>query len=490
MQISDLTKYKQADAIIIPVFSKQKGCATDLLPEDLRKEIKPIVKARVSGKKDEIEVTHLIYKKKPLSIYFVGLGVEKDNCSYSFKVAGGKTANAIKDHKYPKVAIFPNHGADSKEFLFFFTLGFLMGNYKFDYYYADKKKKQHHYKEIQIIRAANEFSKERKKELEAIAKAIYYTRDLVNTPPNEMTPTQLAREAKAVAKLAPKQIKVTVFDDKKLAKHKMGLILGVGAGSDEESRMIFLEYKKKPKNSKPILIAGKGITFDAGGLNIKPTNYIEDMKSDMAGAASVLGLMRILATLKPDLHVIGIISSAENLLGAKAMRPGDILKAYNGKTVEITNTDAEGRLVLGDALSYSTEKYKPLFVLDMATLTGACIAALSYETSGVVTNNEKLFKKLQTASERSAEFVWPLPLTKTFQEKVSGDISDYKNWTAGISAGASMGGAFLEKFINGYPWLHMDIAGTSWTPEKTPLSPKGATGTPVHTIWEMVKQYC
>ncbi|PIQ79679.1 leucyl aminopeptidase [Candidatus Peregrinibacteria bacterium CG11_big_fil_rev_8_21_14_0_20_41_10] len=488
MKLNLLKTYTTADAILLPLFENKLKDAIDQLPATLQKQIAHLVDHKVTGKRGDIEVFHTATGKTNVSIYFIGLGEKAKLDSEQQKLMGAKTAQAIKKYKYDKVAIFPINKKENIKIMHFFALGFLLGSYKFDTYINDKKKKQHIYKEIQVISPDSKLTNTEFDELNTITQAIYYTRDLVNTPPNELTPTQLGKEALAIGKLS-RQIKVTIFDDKLLKKHKMGLILGVGAGSHEESRLIFMEYKNKPTNKKPLLIVGKGVTFDAGGLNIKPTNNIEDMKSDMAGAASVLGLMQILAKLKPNLHVVGVISSAENLLGDKAMKPGDILTAYNGETVEITNTDAEGRLVLADALAYSTKKYNPEIIVDIATLTGACIAAIGFQITGVVSNNDKLYNKLETASKNCADLIWHLPLTQHFQDKVASDIADYKNWTAGVNAGASMGAAFLEKFINNHNWAHLDIAGSSWTPENTPTSHQGATGVPVHMLWELIKQY-
>lgn len=482
------TPLKSTDHLILFIDGSKKVAIPSKLPALITEQLKLIIKNKKAKDLDQ-KSFHISDGKQNLTINIIDTKA-KDLDLKKLMNNGGQISQAATKNKSENISIL-NLDKDFKfPELSAFIKGFLLGSYKFDHFVSNKKSKQHLYKQVAITTSNTHCSQKDLNELLTIIQSVYYVRDLVNTPPNHLTPKQLTKEAKQIAKLAQRQLKVKVFGEKEMQKLNMGLILGVGSGSQQESQMIFMEYKHKPRNKKPILLVGKGITFDAGGLNIKPTNYIEDMKSDMAGAATVLGIMKLAALLQPELHIIGVIASAENMLGANAMRPGDILTAHNGKTVEITNTDAEGRLVLADALAYSTKKYDPEFVLDMATLTGACIAALGYEYTGVVTNTESLVENLKTASSKSNEAIWPLPLSKLMKEKTKSEIADYKNWTAGVQAGASMGGAFLQNFINKKNWLHFDIAGSSWTPHKTDTANVGATGQPLHLVWEFIKQYC
>lgn len=324
------------------------------------------------------------------------------------------------------------------------------------------------------------------KETLQICQSTNLVRNLVNTPSMQMTPTDLASQAKLISKKNSK-IKLTILNEKDLLKNKLNLIYSVGMGSGQESKLIILEYKNTDKKIAPTLLVGKGVTFDAGGLNLKPSNAIEGMKTDMAGAATVLGLFDLLSTLDLKINLIGVIPTVENLLGHNAYKPGDILTAYNGKTVEITNTDAEGRLILADAISYGIKKYNPKEIIDIATLTGACIAALGHTRTGLITNNKPLFKKLLKASQKSNDLIWPLPLDKYHRDKVKSEIADYKNWSAGVSAGASMGGAFIEKFVQKKPWAHLDIAGSSYFESTINYLDKGATGQPLNLIYQYFK---
>jgi leucyl aminopeptidase len=491
MKIELSKKFTSTEAVVIPFLSEKINFKSlENLPESITEALKTQFTYKKHTEKNAITETIALVNKKPVLVisYIVDSKKLKQETTTDL---GGKISQILAKHKIKSATILDLPAPSKKpEHLRFFLLGFLLSSYKFDTYLTSPKQSQHQFESVKLISSTSDLTNDTISELQAVVDGIHYTRDLVNLPPNHVYPKFLTAEAQKIAKKSSRTIKVEVFDEKKMAKHKMGLILGVGAGSHQESQMIFLEYKNKPtKGKKPIVIVGKGITFDAGGLNIKPTNGIEDMKSDMAGAANVLGLMQILSILKPQAHIIGVIAAAENLLGDKAMKPGDILTATNGKTVEITNTDAEGRLVLADAIAYSIKKYDPEYLLDMATLTGACIVALSHEITGAFTNTPALYEKLQKASHETTEQFWQLPIIDLFRERVASKIADYKNWTASVKAGASMGAAFLEKFVGKTPWIHLDIAGPSWSPENRATYHEGATGRPLHTLWVMTKQH-
>jgi leucyl aminopeptidase len=272
----------------------------------------------------------------------------------------------------------------------------------------------------------------------------------------------------------------------------MGCILGVARGSSEEPKLVIMEYlggtKGNPKGKKKIAVVGKGITFDSGGINLKPTGYIENMKDDKAGAAVVLGLMKILPKLGVKHHVIGVMPLTENMPGQSAQKPGDILTAYNKKTIEVVNTDAEGRLILADALSYVEKNYKPDAIIDLATLTGACIVALGYFAAGMLGTDEALIKKITLTGEKTGERVWELPFWDDYRELVKGDIADVNNSIKGAkyTPGTITGAAFISNFVEKTPWVHLDIAGPAWLESDSDYVPRGGTGYGVRLLSQLL----
>ncbi len=318
-----------------------------------------------------------------------------------------------------------------------------------------------------------------------IAESVCLARDLANEPGQSLPPRELARRAQELARELG--LRCEVLDEGSLERLGMGGILSVGRGSDEPPRLIVLEYNLA-KDSRPIVLVGKGITFDSGGISIKPREGMEAMKYDMSGAAAVVGAMRAVALLKLPVAVVGVIAAAENLPSGKALKPGDIIKISNGKTVEVTNTDAEGRLVLADALVYA-HKYNPQAVIDLATLTGACTIALGKEAAGLFSNDEALAQKIQKAAQRTGERVWPLPLYDEYKEIIKSEIADIKNSAnKGPQAGAAVGAIFLKEFVS-YPWAHLDIAGVAYDVESRLYHPKGATGYGVRLLTQLLQDW-
>jgi len=308
----------------------------------------------------------------------------------------------------------------------------------------------------------------------AIAEGANLTKDLGNLPPNICTPSYLANQAKKIAKEHKMQAKV--LDQKQIEKLKMGSFLAVAKGSVEPLKFIILEHKKGPKNQKPIVLVGKGITFDAGGISLKPGSAMDEMKYDMCGAATVLGVMKVTGLLNLPLNVISVIPACENLPDGKAVKPGDIVKSMSGQTIEILNTDAEGRLVLCDALTY-TEKYNPQTVIDVATLTGACVIALGHHISAVFSNHDPLAKELVDAGSKSLDLAWQMPLLDEYQSQLDSNFADMAN-IGGRAAGSITAACFLSRFTKKYNWAHLDIAGTAWVSG----SQKGGTGRPVSLL--------
>jgi leucyl aminopeptidase len=315
-----------------------------------------------------------------------------------------------------------------------------------------------------------------------LAECTNVARGLSNEPGNVLTPREFAARAAKLARTA--DLKVEVLDEKKITELKMGMLLGVARGSNEPPRLVVLRYEPKKAAHKAVLgLVGKGITFDTGGISIKPSENMDKMKDDMSGGAAVLCAMIALAKLRAPVRCIGIIPTTENMPGGRAMKPGDILTSAEGKTVEVLNTDAEGRLILGDAMWYA-RKLGVTHLVDIATLTGACVVALGKTTSGLFGRPARWVEQVRRASERAGDRSWPMPLFDDYKELLKSEIADFTN-TGGRAGGAISAAVFLQEFAGEVPWVHMDIAGTAWAEEPKPYQPKGATGVGVRTLAEL-----
>jgi leucyl aminopeptidase len=320
---------------------------------------------------------------------------------------------------------------------------------------------------------------------EKIVQAVHAARDLISHPGNTATPTYLANHAKKMAR--KNKITCKVLDKKEMGKLGMGALLGVSRGSHEPPALIVLEYFGASKKKAPTVIVGKGVTFDTGGISLKPPAGMDEMKMDMSGAATTLATLQAVSSLKLPINVIGIVAAAENMPGGSAIKPGDILKSMSGKTIEVLNTDAEGRLVLADALCYA-QRYKPKEVIDLATLTGAVLMALGHQAAAVIGNNPAMIQRLKDAGDETGERVWELPLWEEFDKATKSDIADLKNIASpGVGAGTSMGAAFLKPFAGDQPWTHIDIAGTAWGFDK-PYTTKGPSGYGVRLLINYLQQ--
>ncbi len=316
---------------------------------------------------------------------------------------------------------------------------------------------------------------------QAMADATNFARDLVNEPPNVLTPSELANRAVAMAKQFG--LAYEVFDQAKIEELRMGGLLGVSQGSAQPPQFVVLRYRGGNPNDKGMALVGKGITFDTGGISIKPAAGMDEMKGDMGGAAAVIGAMQAIAALKPDINVTGLVPTCENMPSGTAFRPGDILRIMNGKTIEIVNTDAEGRLILADALSYATQEgLSP--IIDLATLTGAMVVALGSTMTGFFCNDEQLSENIIAAGRAAGEKYWPMPLDEEYGERIKSDIADIKQ-TGGREAGAVSAAKILEHFVGNAQWAHLDIAGTSYVDSKKSYQEKGATGVGVRMLAEL-----
>ena len=319
----------------------------------------------------------------------------------------------------------------------------------------------------------------------AIARGTMLARDLSNQPGNKLTPTILAEKAQEVADGTG--LTCEIFDLAKLKEKGFGTLIAVAQGSQEEPRFITLEYIPEGEKRETVVFVGKGITFDSGGISLKPGKGMEEMKHDMSGAAAVLGAMQVIGNIKPNLHVVGLIAASENMPSGTAIKPGDVVTSYSGKTVEIINTDAEGRLVLADALGYAGH-YEPQAVIDLATLTGAVIVALGNFTAGMMGTDQDLMNRLRAAGEKTHERVWQLPLWDDYDEQIKSDTADAKNIGDG-TAGTIAGAVFLKKFAEGYPWVHLDIAGTAWDMKGSSYVPKTASGFGVRLLVQLAQDW-
>ena len=313
---------------------------------------------------------------------------------------------------------------------------------------------------------------------EIVGRAVNLARDLVNTPPAEKAPTQLAERVRTFASEAG--VTATIWDEVKIREERFGGLLGVAAGSDQPPAFVILEHKRGAKDAPVFALVGKGVTFDSGGLSLKPTASMEDMKSDMTGAAVVAAVLEAVARLELRVNLVGYLAITENMTGGRAMKLGDVLTMRNGKTVEVLNTDAEGRLILADALSYAAES-QPARMLDLATLTGACIVALGTKIAGLFSNDETFSQDLQAACAKTGERVWRLPLDEDFKESLKSTVADLKN-VGGRWGGAVTAAKFLEQFVGSVPWIHLDIAGPSWNDSESGSRDAGGTGCFVRTL--------
>ncbi len=355
--------------------------------------------------------------------------------------------------------------------------GAVLRAYRFDHYFT--KKPDGSKPTLQILTVITDDVAGAKKayvNYDALAQGTYLTRDLASEPANILYPESYAQRVQA--ELAPLGVKVTVLNQKQLEKLKMGALLGVGQGSVRESFVVVLEWSGNPNDKQaPLGFIGKGVTFDTGGISIKPAAGMEDMKHDMAGSATVVGLFKTLALRNAKVNAVGLIGLVENMPDANAQRPGDVVTSMSGQTIEVLNTDAEGRLVLADVIWYAQEKYKPRLLIDLATLTGAVIVALGSEIAGVMGNDENLENLIIEASKRTGEQAWRLPLTEAFDKAIDSKIADMQNISNEKGGGSSNGGVFIQRFVKkGTPWAHIDIAGTAWTKKATAICPEGATG--------------
>jgi len=432
-------------------------------------------------------------KDKQLNIYgnnsikrivLIGLGNQKDYTTDRTRSFASNICRYVNNINVCEFSVDgDSFGLQKNGYTQAFSEGLVLGSYEFNEYKTacDKDNKPE---------SATIFGNVEQKILDkgfALGKAVSFSRDLGNHPANILTPSYIAKEAQKIADKSPK-MNCHILDLKEIKKMGMGAFYGVAQGAKEPAKMIIVEYNGGRKSQKPISLVGKGLTFDSGGISIKPSPKMDEMKFDMCGSATVMGVLQAVSELKPKINIVFAIGSTENMPGGNAQRPGDIVTAYNGKTIEVLNTDAEGRLVLADVLAYINKEYEPTAIIDFATLTGAVLIALGNRASGVMGNDASLMKEVKKASEQSFEKVWELPLWEEYTREIKGKYADIQNIGQARLAGTITAGAFLKEFVADTPWVHMDIAGTAWGPKEPSYQPKvGATGVAVRLVYQLLE---
>ena len=416
--------------------------------------------------------------------YTHGIIVKKNLETYEVNNLGAALKSILKlDKNIKNICMLTD--SVSEDIVLEFAYGFELKSYNFDKY---KSKKDNVVQSIDLTVKNLNSLKLKYKNLSSIKEGVFLARDLVSEPPNVLNPKKYTEEIKKLTKLG---LKVEILNEKNLKQLGMHSLLGVGQGSQNETFLVVVQWNGAKANfGKPLAFVGKGVCFDTGGISLKPAKFMEEMKYDMGGSAVVIGLMKCLATRKAKVNAIGVVGLVENMPDGNAQRPGDIVKSYSGKTIEVLNTDAEGRLVLADALTYTEKKFNPKFIIDLATLTGAIIMALGEEYAGLFSNNDKLSKELHDIGNKINEKVWRLPLHKNYDKLINSAYADVQNINYAGGAGSITAAQFLQRFIlKETPWVHLDIAGMAFSKKAASLNSGGATGFGVRLLNDLIKKH-
>lgn len=465
------------EALILPFTEGDPGLYNDL--PSVSKLIKKVFSKEFHGKQNEAILIPAPDDIEPERLLLIGLGKKETLSAEKVRQAGGKAGTYLRDMGMRKAALSTHVLESLKMSPADFIEGSLLGLYTFTKYVRDKDRKG--IENIIILSKPSKTLEDKLRWTKAAASAVNFARDLINTPANDMTPSHLAS---AAVSLKRKNLSVNVLENKDARKLGMGSYLSVSHGSDTPPKFIVLHYNGS--KGSPLVLIGKSVTFDSGGLSIKPADGMEKMKYDMAGGAAVLGVMKAVSELKVPVNLIGILPATENLIGGSATRPGDVVRAINGKTIEIISTDAEGRMTLADAIGYA-ERFKPRAIIDIATLTGACSIAFGNGAIAMMGNDRDLLDKFKESGNNIHERVWEMPLFEEYKEYLKSDIADLKN-TGGKSGSLVSSAYFLYEFAGDVPWVHLDIAGTAWTEKEKPYMPKGASGIGVRLILNLIKR--
>jgi leucyl aminopeptidase len=422
-------------------------------------------------------------------IFIIGFGASDSLGAKELEQLGGVVAGALQSAKVSQASVAVELPAKSKvkieDAAALIASGASLRVYSFDGYKTKKDSKATVLTELTVLSSSAARARKAFEPLNAVRQGVHLARDLVNEPANILVPIAFANRAKALAKNG---VEVEILTPAQMKKLGMGALLGVAQGSPNEPRLVIMKWNGGRKGDKPVAFVGKGVTFDTGGVSIKPAAGMEDMKGDMGGAACVTGLMLALAGRKAKVNAIGVIGIVENSIDGNAQRPGDVVKSMSGQTIAVLNTDAEGRLVLADVLWYVQSKFKPKFMVNLATLTGAILVALGKEHAGLFSNNDELSARLTDAGLATGEKVWRMPLTPEYDKLIDHDVADMKN-IGGRHAGSITAAQFLQRFVNKVPWAHLDVAGTAMDSIKTPINQSWASGWGVRLLNRLVVEH-
>ncbi|GAB6267959.1 MAG: leucyl aminopeptidase [Smithella sp.] len=481
----------KSQAIILPLFEENKklsGAALEIdkISDGLISEV--INNGDFEAKPSQISVIYTRGSLPSQRIALVGLGKQNEFNLEKLRAAFAKVMQHLRNLNIKEAAteinldLLPRKKDQMAQAV---AEGSLLGLYQYTPFKTVGREDLKEMEQLTIVADAKDFSliESAVKKAQMITQAVCFARDLISAPSNEMTPTIMAQKAQEIAHR--KNVSCRVLNKAKMKEMGMNALLAVASGSNEEPKFIILEYAGGKKSAAPIVLVGKGLTFDSGGISIKPAEKMDEMKTDMSGGAAVMGVIMAAADLQLPLNIVALVPATENMPGGSAYKPGDIVKSYSGKTIEVLNTDAEGRLILADALAYASE-LKPAAVVDVATLTGACVIALGDDVIGMLGTDDKLKNEINGAAQTTGELVWELPLWESYHELIKSDIADYKN-SSGRVASTITAAAFLSKFAGDSPWVHLDIAGPAWTTKDKPYIPKGASGVTVRLLVEFLR---
>ena len=438
--------------------------------------------------KGKLNQTLTIFSPDGMRVTLVGLGKKSEQNERQWQNIGSSLLNSLEASPTGEgaVEIYTLEERDNAEIAANLALGALLKSWRFEKYFTKKTPEElFSGKKLIILTPHPEAAEKVFNPMAKIAEGVFLTRALITEPANIITPESLSKIAETLKKDG---VKVDVLDQKELKKLGMNALLGVGQGSDKESKLVVMRWEGGSKNEAPVAFIGKGVTFDTGGISIKPAANMEEMKYDMAGAGVVIGLLKSLALRKAKVNVVGVVGLVENMPSGSAQRPGDVVTSMSGQTIEVINTDAEGRLVLADALWYTQAQFKPKLMVDLATLTGAIVISLGSERAGLFSSDENLTKKLTQAGEKVGELLWSMPLDAAYDKDINSEIADMKNVGSGRGAGSVTAAKFLQRFTNNVPWAHLDIAGVTWAQKELPLCAKGATAFGVRLLNQFVAE--
>ncbi len=446
---------------------------------------KSIINSKFKGEANQLLS---IFSPDGMRVILIGLGKKSDQNEKQWQKIGSSILEALRTSPTGEgaVEIYDLENCNDAQVAAHLALGALLKSWRFEKYFTTKKPEElFSVKKLTILTPHAESAEKVFKPLSQIAEGVFLTRSVVTEPANIITPDSLSRIAEA---LKIDGIKVEVLEEEELKKLGMNALLGVGQGSDKGSKLVVMRWEGGRDTEAPLAFIGKGVTFDTGGISIKPAANMEDMKYDMAGAGVVIGLMKALALRKAKVNVVGVVGLVENMPSGSAQRPGDVVTSMSGQTIEVINTDAEGRLVLADALWYTQDKYKPKLMVDLATLTGAIVISLGSERAGLFSPNDDLANELSSAGEKVGELLWRLPLDDAYDLDINSEIADMRNTGIGRGGGSITAAKFLQRFTKNVPWAHLDIAGVTWAQKDLALCAKGATAFGVRLLDRFVAE--